>query len=148
MHYFYEVISNIKKSIMKKLFTYSVAIAFCLLSSTSYAKKSIEQCEAKQDTTSGLSSCFDIVKASIDKELQTWINNQVFILEEFALTTGRRSALDMFKRSQRNFITFRENDCRWQYLAISPKTGAAAAYKKCYILLSKARIKELEMIKL
>jgi uncharacterized protein YecT (DUF1311 family) len=148
MHYFYEVISNIKKSIMKKIFTYSVAIAFCLLSSTSYAKKSIEQCEAKQDTTLGLSSCFDIVKASIDKELQTWINNQVFILEEFALTTGRRSALDMFKRSQRNFITFRENDCRWQYLAISPKTGAAAAYKKCYILLSKARIKELEMIKL
>ena len=96
---FYEDISHMKKNMMNKILTYSLAIAFCLLSSTSYAKKSIEQCEAKQDTTSGLSSCFDIVKASIDKELQTWINNQVFILEEFALTTGRRSALDMFKRS-------------------------------------------------
>lgn len=132
---------------MNKYFTYSLALAFCFLSTTSYAKKSIEHCEATQDTTSGLSSCFDIVKAAIDRELQTWINNQVFILEEFALTTGRRSALDMFKRSQRNFITFRENDCRWQYLAVSPSTGAASAYKKCYILVSKARIKELEMIK-
>ncbi|MFB0979414.1 MAG: DUF1311 domain-containing protein [Alteromonadaceae bacterium] len=131
---------------MNKFSTYSLALAFCLLSSVSYAKKSIEHCEATQETTSGLSSCLDTVKASIDRELQTWINNQVFILEEFALTTGRRSALDMFKRSQRNFITFRENDCRWQYLAISPNTGAASAYKKCYILVSKARINELERI--
>jgi uncharacterized protein YecT (DUF1311 family) len=135
------------KSMMKKFSTYSLALAFCLLSSVSYAKKSIEHCEATQDTTSGLSSCLDIVKKAIDRELQTWINNQIFVLEEFALTTGRRSALDMFKRSQRNFITFRENDCRWQYLAISPSTGAASAYKKCYILISQTRIKELESIK-
>ena len=132
---------------MNKFSTYSLALAFCLLSSVSYAKKSIEHCEATQDTTSGLSSCLDIVKKAIDRELQTWINNQVFVLEEFALKTGRRSALDMFKRSQRNFITFRENDCRWQYLAISPSTAAASAYKKCYILISKTRIKELESIK-
>ena len=134
------------KSIMNKIFTYSLALAFCFLSTASYAKKSIEHCEATQKTTSGLSSCLDIVKKSIDRELQTWINNQVFILEEFALTTGRHSALNMFKRSQRNFITFRENDCRWQYLAISPSTGAASAYKKCYILVSQARINELERI--
>jgi uncharacterized protein YecT (DUF1311 family) len=131
---------------MNKIFTYSLALAFCFLSNVSYAKKSIEQCETTEKTTSGLSSCFDIVKNTVDRELQTWVNNQIFILEEFALSTGRRAALNMFKRSQRNFITFRENDCRWQYLVISPGTGAASAYKKCYILVSKSRIKELELI--
>jgi uncharacterized protein YecT (DUF1311 family) len=134
------------KSMMNKIFTYSLTLAFCFLSTVSYAKKSVEHCESTQNTTSGLSSCLDVVKEAVDRELQIWINNQVFILEEFALATGRRAALDMFKRSQRDFITFRENDCRWQYLAISPGTGAASAYKKCYILASKSRIKELEVI--
>ena len=131
---------------IKTFALYSLVLTFCLLSNISYAKKSVESCETNQTTTSGLSSCFDIVKVAIDRELQTWINNQIFILEEFALSTGRRAALEMFKRSQRNFIAFRENDCRWQYLAISPGTGAASAYKKCYILVSKSRIKELELI--
>jgi len=136
------------KSIMKKISTYSLVLVLCFLSNISYAKKSVAECEETQTTTTGLSSCFDIVKKAVDRELQTWINNQVFILEEFALNTGRRAALNMFKRSQRNFITFRENDCRWQYLAISPGTGAASAFKKCYILVTKNRIKELELINL
>lgn len=137
---------NQMTKMIKTVFIYKFALIFCLLSSISYAKKSIENCEANQKTTSGLSSCLDTVKKEVDRELQTWINNQTFILEEFALATGRRAPLDMFKRSQRNFITFRENDCRWQYLAISPGTGAASAYKKCYILVSKNRIKELALI--
>jgi len=131
---------------IKKISTYIFTLALCLLSNISYAKKTIDQCESTQQTTAGLSSCFDIVKEAVDRELQTWINNQTFILEEIALSTGRSSALQMFKRSQRNFITFRENDCRWQYLAISPAKGAAAAFKKCYILVSKNRIKELAAI--
>jgi uncharacterized protein YecT (DUF1311 family) len=53
----------------------------------------------------------------------------------------------MFKRSQNNFVTFRDNDCRWQYLMLSPEKGASNAYKKCYIALSKSRIKELSQIK-
>jgi uncharacterized protein YecT (DUF1311 family) len=131
---------------VKNFSSYSLAIAFCFISNVSYAKKSIDACEKSQDTTAGLSSCFDVVKKAVDRELQTWINNQTFILEEFALSTGRRAALNMFKRSQRNFITFRENDCRWQYLVISPDTSAASAFKKCYILVTKSRIKELELI--
>jgi len=135
------------KRMFKRISTYIFTLALCLLSNISYAKKTtIDHCESTQTTTSGLSSCFDIVKAAVDRELQTWINNQIFILEEIALSTGRGAALEMFKRSQRNFITFRENDCRWQYLVISPGTGAASAYKKCYILLSQDRIKELEAI--
>jgi len=140
------VIKKVIKRMTKKISPYILTVALCLLSNISYAKKTLENCESSQKTTSGLSSCLDIVKEAVDRELQTWINNQIFILEEFALATGRRSALDMFKRSQRNFITFRENDCRWQYLAISPGKGAASAYKKCYILVSKNRIKELENI--
>jgi len=52
----------------------------------------------------------------------------------------------MFKRSQNDFITFRDNDCRWQYLAISPEKGAGEAYKKCYILATESRIKTLSMV--
>ena len=83
----------------------------------------------------------------VDRELQTWINNQTFLLEDLVLTTGRGSALTMFNRSQTNFITFRENNCRWQYLALSPSKDAGPAFKKCYILSTQTRIKELEQIK-
>lgn len=110
------------------------------------AAKSLEDCEQNRTTNVVFSQCLDTVKQLVDRELQTWINNQTFILEEVALVTGRQSALSMFKRSQSNFITFRENNCRWQYLAISPGTGAGAAYKKCYILLGKSRIAELSQI--
>lgn len=131
---------------MDKFSAYCLALALSLLSNISYARSSIEQCEKKQKTAVALSSCFDLVKETVDRELQTWINNQTFILEEVAQATGRRAALNMFKRSQRNFITFRENNCRWQYLVVSPDKAAASAYKKCYILVTKSRIKELELI--
>ena len=109
-------------------------------------QKSIEHCEQKHKELTELSMCFDRLRASKDRELQTWINNQVFILEELALKSGRRSALEMFKRSQRNFITFRENNCRWQYLHISPDESAQLAYKKCYVLVTNQRIKELSLL--
>ncbi|GHF93404.1 lysozyme inhibitor LprI family protein [Thalassotalea marina] len=108
--------------------------------------KTVESCESQHKSITELSSCLDIVKEATDRELQTWINNQTFILEEFALNTGRRTALDMFKRSQRNFNTYRENNCRWQYLYLSPDVKAAPAYKKCYILITKSRIDELSQI--
>ena len=94
-------------------------------------------------TTQEFSMCLDGVKQKKERELQTWVNNQSFTLDELAAATGRKAALNMFKRSQRNFITYRENNCRWQYLAVSPGTGAAAAYKKCYITLTQDRINEL-----
>jgi len=117
-----------------------------LLSAPSFAIKTLEQCEETKQTTKELSRCLDGVKKVIDRELQTWVNNHIFNLEEQSLVTGKYSALHMFKRSQGNFITYRDNDCRWQYLLISPEEGADNAYKKCYILLSKQRIKELSLI--
>jgi len=117
----------------------------CLLafSYSSIAKNTVTLCEAKMTTTEEFSKCLDGVRKHKDRELQTWVNNQTFTLEELAKVTGRQAALNMFKRSQRNFITYRENNCRWQYLAISPGTGAAAAFKKCYITLTQDRINEL-----
>ena len=113
--------------------------------STTYAAKA-EECQQEDTTTQEMSRCLDGVIETIDRELQTWVNNHVFNLEEKAMITGRYSALKMFKRSQSNFITFRENDCRWQYLAVSPEKGASIAYKKCYIQVSQTRITQLSQI--
>ncbi|WP_114325497.1 lysozyme inhibitor LprI family protein [Candidatus Colwellia aromaticivorans] len=132
---------------IKKLLTLNVLIVSQLLLSTpSYAQKTVDECEKAEQTTEKLSRCLDGVKDVVDRELQTWVNNHIFNLEEKALITGRYSTLKMFKRSQSNFITFRDNDCRWQYLVISPDKGAGNAYKKCYILLSQSRIKELSLV--
>lgn len=133
---------------MKYLLLFALLILTSIVSPSTWAfqPKNTNECEQKFSTTAELSQCLDIVKDAADKEMQTWINNQVFVLEEFAIVTGRTSALEMFKRSQRNFITFRENNCRWQYLHISPGTGAASAFKKCYILLTKNRIAELSQL--
>jgi len=116
------------------------------ISTFTMAEKHIEDCQSSllnQETIAQSSRCLDGVIADVDRELQTWVNLHTFNLEEKALVNGRYSALKMFKRSQSNFVTFRENDCRWQYLAISPEKGAGLAYKNCYILLSKSRIDEL-----
>jgi len=127
----------------KAIFTYACTLLLTLLPDTAIAAKTLEQCEKLKGDDSEYLQCLDIVKESVERELQTWINNQVFKLEELALVTGRESALTMFKRSQNNFITFRENNCRWQYLALSPGKKAAPAYKKCFIDVSKTRIAEL-----
>ena len=117
-----------------------------LLPSSAMAKKGIDDCQrigTVKDDIAKSSRCLDGVIADMDRELQTWVNLHTFNLEEKALVNGRYSALKMFKRSQSNFITFRENDCRWQYLAVSPEQGAGLAYKTCYILQSQNRINEL-----
>jgi len=121
-----------------------------LVASHANAAKSIQACQIQteeQVSSASMSRCLDGVISHVDRELQTWVNLHTFNLEEKALVNGRYSALKMFKRSQRNFITYRENDCRWQYLAISPDRGADLAYKKCYVMLSQSRITALSTIK-
>jgi len=121
-----------------------------LMLNTAHAAKDIETCQklnADQISTESMSRCLDGVISHIDRELQTWVNLHTFNLEEKALVNGRYSALKMFKRSQSNFITYRENDCRWQYLAVSPEVGADLAYKSCYVMLSQSRITALSVIK-
>jgi|TARA_B110000211_G_scaffold164765_1_gene185989 uncharacterized protein YecT (DUF1311 family) len=107
------------------------------------ANNNVQNCESTMDSNTEVSRCLDSVREKKDRELQTWINNQTFILEELSLINGRSTSLDMFKRSQQNFITYRENNCRWQYLVLTPDESAAIAYKKCYITLTQDRIEEL-----
>jgi uncharacterized protein YecT (DUF1311 family) len=131
---------------INKIILTSLLISNSLLTTFAMAEKNINDCHNSTQTQSNIeksSRCLDGVIAEIDRELQTWVNLHTFDLEEKALVNGRYSALKMFKRSQSNFSTFRENNCRWQYLAISPEIGAGLAYKKCYILLSQSRINEL-----
>lgn len=118
---------------------------FLTLPNDALAAKTIEQCQVETLSEIEQSQCFDGIIETLDRELQTWVNHHTFNLEEKALVNGRYSALKMFKRAQSNFITFRENECRWRYLAISPEKGASAAFKSCHILLNQARIKQLSI---
>jgi len=112
-----------------------------------FAKKTLADCNIKDQKINKSSRCLDSVKELVDRELQTWVNNHTLNLEEKAVINGRYSLLKIFKRSQSNFITFRDNDCRWQFLMASPENGANLVYKKCYIRLTQSRIKELSQVK-
>ncbi len=125
----------------KKSITLALLINLMLLSPAK-ANKVTEEC-FKRTTEESRSRCLDQQIKSLDRELKTWVNHHEFNLEEKALSNGRDAALNMFKRSQNSFISFRENNCRWRYLTISPSKGASLAYKQCYIYLSQSRITEL-----
>jgi uncharacterized protein YecT (DUF1311 family) len=133
-----------KKIIITSLFLYPLLMIFPV-----NAASTIDECQkqiVEQDSISSMSRCLDGVISFVDRTLQTWVNLHTFNLEEKAIVNGRYSALKMFKRSQSNFITYRENDCRWQYLAISPERGADLAYKTCYVQLSESRINALSNV--
>ena len=135
--------------IRNKVFFAAIFLCPLLIITPTHAAKSVEECQKKNTdkmSPSSMSRCLDGVISHVNRELQTWVNLHSFNLEEKALVNGRYSALNMFKRSQSNFITYRENDCRWQYLAVSPDRGADLAYKKCFVKLSNSRINALSDI--
>jgi uncharacterized protein YecT (DUF1311 family) len=132
--------------IKKIIIISSLLLAQAIAQPKALAAKTIQVCENIKTTDVDFSQCLDSVKDEADRVLQTWINNQKFILEEIELVDGRSSALVMFNRSQSDFVTFRQNNCRWRYLVLSPSTKAAPAYKKCYIETTQSRIKELSLI--
>lgn len=131
----------------KLLLTLSLFILIqCFFLTPAYAYKTLADCEKKTLTSEKFSRCLDDVKKVLERELQTWVNNHIFNLEDKALETGRYAALKMFKRSQSDFITFRDSNCRWQYLAISPAPSADIVYKKCFVMAIQSRITELSQI--
>lgn len=135
---------------MKNKFCTIIFSTIVLFSPLSLAEKSptysIAKCDEAKLTAKKYSQCLDVVKERTEKELETWVNNQMFVLEELAKSTGRKSAYVMFQRSQKNFITYRENNCKWQFLVELPSSVAAPSYKKCFIMTSKDRINELSRI--
>ena len=128
------------------LFINLLGVALAAFPSEAKTARTIEQCEKKFTNNVEFSQCLDMVKNLAERELTAWVNNKTFELEDLASVTGRSGTLNMFKRSQKNFVTYRENNCKFYYLALSPGSGAGAAYKKCFITMTKARIKELDEI--
>jgi len=113
---------------------------------SAYGQKTLNECMKMEESSNVQSRCLDTVKEIVKRELQTWVNYHVLSLEEKQSNTGRSSALKMFKRAQSNFISFRENDCQWQYLAVSPEKHARVIYKECFILVTQSRITQLSKI--
>ena len=133
-------------SVTKSIFTLSLSLPLSLmLCHAALAKPAtnIEQCEKLTEKNNELSFCLDKVKDLAERELKTWVNNQVFVLEDLIKTTGRGAALTVFKRSQKLFEEYREDNCRWQFLQLSPSSTAGTIYKKCYIEMTQARTNEL-----
>ncbi len=136
---------------MKKaqLFTLKSYIHFILLtfSTSIFAETDItvKSC-SNQYSGSELSACLDNVRSRTEKELVIWVNNQTFVLDTIKQETGKGAALKLFKRSMNRFNTYREDNCRWQYLTIVPAKGADIAYKKCYIELTQTKINELSKL--
>ena len=131
----------------KKILAISaILLAQQFITFPSHAQKTIKQCESIKAEFKKQLLCLTSIKESVERELQTWVNNHVFNLEDKASKNNNNAPLKMFKRSHDKFITFRQNNCRWQYLAVSPEKGAGIAYKKCYILLTQSRINELDAI--
>ncbi|MEY8214717.1 MAG: lysozyme inhibitor LprI family protein [Colwellia sp.] len=139
-----------RKMIHNKILLALTLLCPLLMTPAAHAEKNINECQqqnADKISSAPMSRCLDGVKSVVERELQTWVNLHTFNLEEKALVNSHYAILKMFKRSQSNFITYRENNCRWQYLAVFPESGADLAYKTCYVLLSQSRITELSKIK-
>lgn len=131
----------------KKILAISaILLAQQFITFPSHAQKTIKQCESIKAEFKKQLLCLTSIKESVERELQTWVNNHVFNLEDKASKNNNNAPLKMFKRSHDNFITFRQNNCRWQYLAIFPDKKANAVFKKCFILTTQDRIKQLSQI--
>jgi uncharacterized protein YecT (DUF1311 family) len=125
----------------------TLALIFTLIALTplhSQGASSKQECQKKSDKPEALSQCYDLVIDKLNNELQTWINHQESSFAKFAEVTGRSAPLTIFKRSQKHFFNFREDNCRWYYLAKMPAPQASSLYKACIIDVTKQRIDELK----
>jgi len=131
--------------IMKKLFVpISVVILFSSINVSAKDSHSvIKQCDIEALDKINYSKCLDLERTKVDRELETWVNNQLFRLEDKAEATGRQSAFNLFKRSQKQFLKYRDTNCKWQFITKLPSTDAAMSYKICHILTTQDRIKDL-----
>ncbi len=131
---------------MKSLLIVFVSTFFLSLYNTdALAEPTVKACKEQTSTNTELSQCLDSVIRSLDRELQTWINNELSILEELKKSMGKDTALQLFKRSQSQFESFRETDCKWLYSKLPIGIEATNTYKMCYINNTKNRIAELNI---
>ena len=135
---------------MKNNITALFLMTFCVFNASAQQKAkelTIGTCEQTTKTPETFSACLDTLIEKKRRTLTTWTNNQLFVLQELQETNGRGDALRLFHRSNKYFETYRENNCRWQYLQLAPDKKANLAYKKCFIRMTNDRINELMELK-
>ncbi|MBU2926497.1 lysozyme inhibitor LprI family protein [Colwellia sp. 4_MG-2023] len=129
--------------INKRTISSVLIFTYQLLSAPVYAHDPLDACLEVEQTAKSQSLCLDNLKEVVERELQTWINTHILNLEEKITATWRPAALKLFRRSESDFVAFREHECRWQYFATPPEKSATLTYKRCYILITQNRIDQL-----
>jgi hypothetical protein len=105
-------------------------------------------CSGKSQSQLDYSRCLDAALEQAERELVTFENGHLFQLQELAQKTGRDDPLKVFTRSRNHFKQFRNDHCRWQYLALIPDSQAGASvYKECMLEQLKLQSELLKNIK-
>lgn len=124
-----------------------IAIMACWLSPAS-GNNLIEKCKikTKDNNLKKLEICLDGAIETSQRQLNTWVNAHRFNLEDQVEKSGRRAVLRLFEQAQNDFEVYRENNCRWYYLANTPSDYASIEYKQCIIRHNDQRSVELSKI--
>ena len=131
---------------MMKLLPALLLVALAAPASAS-ASQMLTNCESDRDTSVAYLRCLDKQIQTLNRDITLWGNNMVFELEEISKKNGRSDALRLFKKSQKTFTKYVEQNCRWQFLVLLPdRTSAAIKYKTCMIEMSEARVIELKRV--
>lgn len=105
------------------------------------------ECEKKTLSQVNYMRCLDQQLEQNKRDLTTWENNHLFILETQVSTTGRQDGLKMFNKSRETFALYTEQDCGWQFIVQLPDNKkASTAYKECQLYHLKQRIDLLKHI--
>ena len=129
---------------MKRLILTTLALFLSLAVS---ASPMLKQCAPTKDSTVEYMRCLDSKTEQLNNQILAWSNSKIFELEEMTKSTGRSGALTVFKKSQKSFTQYLEQNCRWQYLILLPDTTSSAIkYKECIVEMSEQRIIELKKL--
>lgn len=123
------------------------AVIAMLGSAKSLASEGLTDCASSRESAVGYLRCLDRRIERLNNDITLWGNNKIFELEGVSKLTGRTDALSLFKKAQKSFHKYRENNCRWQYLLLLPDiTAGAISYKECFIKMSETRVAELKQL--
>jgi uncharacterized protein YecT (DUF1311 family) len=123
------------------------ALLLVSLSAPASASQMLTRCESDRDTSVAYLRCLDRQIQTLNRHIDLWGNNMIFALEEISKKNGRSDALRLFKKSQKTFTKYVEQNCRWQFLVLLPdRTSAAIKFKTCMIEMSGARVVELKRV--
>jgi len=135
--------------INKSIMTTFVFLAVTLIASPVNAVEhmdieELKNCKARHKSRLDYSKCLDSALLKLDRDIETWEKNVEFKLKELSNVSGRGDALLVFSKASRQFHSYRQSNCRWQYLAKLPDVDTAAKIvKECKIGMAKDRINKL-----